>query len=82
MNPYNGTVTFVIIDDAGNIRSRFRVSSVADARRYFPMKGGRPVIGPNVFRELTHRELAALGKPANYKRTNYADCLVPAEVPQ
>ncbi len=73
------TLNFVILAP-GKVVKKFTVNSEEDMRRHFPFRSGRPVIGPNVFIELTHKELAAQGKPPGYKRLNYMDCLRPAKV--
>lgn len=77
-----GTVTLVILTRVQGGRmevlKKVRISSDADVARHFATKGGKPVVGGNVYRELTHAELEAMGKPAGFKRTNYFECLVPA----
>ncbi len=75
---FNGTMTLVLVK-AGKVAKKMVVASMADLRRHFPTKKGKPCIGPNVYVELTHAQLRAAGKPASHKRHNYLDCLVPAE---
>jgi hypothetical protein len=76
-----GTVTLVVLTkgmgDRLEVAKKIRVSSAADVARWFPIVDGKPVIGGNVYRELTHAEVEAMGKPASFKRTNYLECLVP-----
>jgi len=75
-------MTLVILTKGGNGRMevlrKIRISSPADVARSFPIRDGKPAVGGNVYRELTHAELAAMGKPVGFKRTNYFECLVPA----
>ena len=78
-----GTVTLVTLKKGPQgkleVARKFRVSGQSDVERIFPMREGRPVIGPLVYRELSRKELARLEKPANFKQTNYFECLVPAQ---
>lgn len=36
-------------------------STVGDLPKYFPMRDGMPVVGPNTYRELTFKEMVAKG---------------------
>ncbi len=75
---FNGTLTLVLLK-GGKVARKFIVASTRDLARHFPMKNGKPCIGPNVYVELTHADLRAAGKPERHKHFNYVDCLVPAQ---
>ncbi len=73
----SGTMTLVLLKGQ-KVARKFVVASLGDLRRHFPFKCGRPCIGPNVYVELTHAELAAAGKGPRHKHFAYLECLVPA----
>lgn len=81
-----GTMTFVFTDSKKTkvVGKKFKIHCNSDIREHFPLPrvmlsdGDKlaPLVGDNLWRELTYAELERLGLPASFKETNYMDCLV------
>ncbi len=78
-------VTLAIINTAGKVIALKQGVTLANVGKHFPMKNGNPVVGPNVRRLLTLKEIMANGlatsknKAGEMQRSTPELCLAPLE---
>lgn len=78
-------ITLAIINNTGKVVGFKRNVTINNAKDHFPMRNGQPVIGPNVRRLFTIREILAnnlatsKNKAGDLLRNNPELCLAPVE---
>jgi hypothetical protein len=78
-------ITLAIINNTGKVIGLKRNVTLANAKDHFPMRNGQPVIGPNVRRLFTIKEICANGlassknKAGDLLRDEPEKCIVPVE---